>query len=163
MTTKYYAETSAYLNIFHHVTATTPLPKIQTNHGHHLKAEMNIWTFLNKVRNYNNNLMVNIPTDSKNNFSTKQRRAVKDISTYSNIVVMQADMRGAIAIINTSDCISDCTLLLNDAKTYQTTSSDKHDKHVTVAINLVNILTDSNRQIILDLLPDQQRAGIFYG
>ena len=49
------------------------------------------------------------------------------------------------------------------AKTYQTTSSEIIDKHVTEAENLVKTLADSNRHIIHDLLPDQPRAGIFYG
>ena len=34
---------------------------------------------------------------------------------------------------------------------------------MTEARNLVKTLADSNRQIIHDLLPNQQRAGIFYG
>ena len=34
---------------------------------------------------------------------------------------------------------------------------------MTEAENLVNFLDDSNRQIILDLLPDHTCAGIFYG
>ena len=75
----------------------------------------------------------------------------------------KADKGGSITIINTSDYIADCVLLLNDANTYQTTSSEIIDKHVTEAENLVKTLADSNRQIIHDLLPDQPRAGIFYG
>ena len=78
-------------------------------------------------------------------------------------MVKEADKGGAITIINTSDYITDYVLLLNDAETYQTTSSEIIDKHVTEAKNLVKTLSDSNRQIILDLLPDQPRAGIFYG
>ena len=88
---------------------------------------------------------------------------MNELSTNTNIVVKEADKGGAITIINTSDYITDCSLLLNDTKTYQTTSSDITDKHVTEANNLVNILTDSYRQIIQDLLPDQQRADTFYG
>ena len=67
---------------------------------------------------------------------------------------------GAITIINTSDCITDYVLLLNDTKAYQTTSCEIIDKHVTEAENLVKTLADSNRQIIHDLLPDQPRACI---
>ena len=75
----------------------------------------------------------------------------------------QADKGEAITIINTSDYITDCVLLLNDAKTYQTTSSKIIDKHVTDAKDFVKTLADSNRQIIHDFLPDQPRAGIFCG
>ena len=85
---------------------------------------------------------------------------MKELSTNTNIVVKEADKGGAITIINTSDYITDCALLLNDTKTYQTTSSEIIDKHVTEAKNLVRTLADSNRQIIQDPLPDQPRAGI---
>ena len=119
--------------------------------------------FINNVLNHNNNLITNIPTNTKNNLSTKQRRAMKELSTNTNIVVKEADKGGAITIINASDYITDYTLLLNDTNTYQTTSSDIIDKHVTEANNLVKIHTDSNRQIIQDLLPDQPHAGIIYG
>ena len=44
MTTKDFAETSDYMDIFHHETTTMLLPKKQANHGHNLKAEMNILT-----------------------------------------------------------------------------------------------------------------------
>ena len=88
---------------------------------------------------------------------------MKELSTNTNIVVKEADKGGAIVIINTSDYITDCVLLLNDAKTYQTTSSDIINKHVTEAEYLVKTLVDSNRQVIHDLLSDQPRAGIFYG
>ena len=87
---------------------------------------------------------------------------MKELSTNTNIVLKEADLGGAITIINTSDYIADCTLL-NDTKTYQTTSSDIIGISVTETKNLVKILADSNRQIIQDLLPDQQRARIFYG
>ena len=77
---------------------------------------------------------------------------MKELSTNTNIVVKEADNGGANTIINTSDYIADCTLILNDTKTYQTTSSDIIDKHMTEAKNRVKILSDSNRQIIQDLL-----------
>ena len=100
---------------------------------------------------------------TKNHLSTKQRRAMKELSTNTNIVVKEADKGGAITIVNASDHITDGTLLLDDAKTYQATPSNIIDKHVTEATNLVKILTDSNGQIIQDLLPDQPRAYISYG
>ena len=84
---------------------------------------------------------------------------MKELSTNTNIVVKEADNGGAITIINTSDYITDCVLLLNDKKTYQTTSSCITDKHETEAKNLVKTLADSNRQTIAN----QSRAGIFYG
>ena len=62
---------------------------------------------------------------------------MKELSTNTDIVVKEADKGGAIAIINTSDYITDCVLLLYDAKAYQTTSSEIIDKHVTEAKNLV--------------------------
>ena len=74
----------------------------------------------------------------------------------------EADEGGSITIINNIYYTTDCTLLPNDTNTYQTTSSDIIDKHVAEAKNLVKNLTDSNRQIIYDLLPDQP-ASIFYG
>ena len=78
-------------------------------------------------------------------------------------MVKEADNGGAITIINTSDHTTDCVLLLNDKKTYQTTSSCITDKHVTEAKNHVESLADSNRQIIQGLLPNQPRAGIIQG
>ena len=120
-------------------------------------------SLIKKVRNHYNNLITNIPTDTQNNLSTNQRTAMKELSSNTNIVVKEADKGGAITIINTSDYITDCVLLLNDAKTYQTTSSEIIDIHMTEAENLVKTLADSNRQISHDLLPDQLRAGIFYG
>ena len=116
-----------------------------------------------KVRIHYNNLITNILTDAENNLSTTQRSAMKELSANTTIVVREADKVGGITIINTSDYITDCFLLLNDAKTYQTTSSENIDYDVSVAINLVYALADSNRQIIHDLLPDQPCAGIFYG
>ena len=59
--------------------------------------------------------------------------------------------------------ITYCVLLLSDTKTYQTTSPEIIDRHVTEAKNLVRTLADSNRQIIHEFLPDQPRAYIFYG
>ena len=88
---------------------------------------------------------------------------MKELSTNTSIVVKEADKGGATTIINNSDYITDCVLPLNDEKTYQTTSSEIIDKHVTEAKKLVKTLADSNRQVIHDLLPDQPRAGIFYG
>ena len=118
---------------------------------------------MKKVRNHYNNLITNIPTNTLNNLSTKQRTAMKELSTNTNIVVKEADKGGAITIINNSEYITDCVLLLNDTKTYQTTSSEIIDKHVTETKNLVKTLADSNQQIIHDVLSDQPRAGIFYG
>ena len=106
---------------------------------------VHIDSFIKKVRNHYNNLITNIPTNTKNNLSTKQRSAMKELSTNTNIVVKEADKGGAITIINTSDYITDCVLLLNDTKTYQTTPSKIIDKHVTEAKNLVKTLADSNR------------------
>ena len=81
-------------------------------------------------------MITNIPTDTQDNLSTIQRTAMKELSTNTNIVVKEADKGGAITIINTSDYIADCVLLLNDTKTYHT-SSKIIDKHVTEAENLV--------------------------
>ena len=108
-------------------------------------------SLIKKVRNHYNNLITNIPTDTQDNLSTIQRTAMKELSTNTNIVVKEADKGGAITIINTSDYITDCVLLLNDTNTYQTTSSQIIDKHVTEAEDLVKTLADSNRQIIHDL------------
>ena len=108
--------------------------------------------------------MINIiAPNTENNLSTRQRAAMKELSTNANIVVKEADTGGAITIINTSDYITDCVLLLNDTKTYQTTSSEIIDKQVTEAKYHAKTLADANRQIIQDLLPDQRRAGIFHG
>ena len=88
---------------------------------------------------------------------------MKELSSNTNIVVKEADKGGAITIINTNDYITDCVLLLNDAKTYKTMSSEIIDKYVAEAKNLVKTLPDYNRQIIHDLLPDKPRVCIFYG
>ena len=76
-------------------------------------------------------------------------------------MVKEAEKGGAITIINTSDYLMDRALLLRDIKTYQTTSSDIIDKHVTESMNLVEFLADLNRQIIQDLLTDQPSANSF--
>ena len=89
-----------------------------------------------KVRNHYKNLINNIPTKTENNLSTKQQTAMKELSTNTNIVGKEADKGGAITIIDTSDYITDCVLLLNDTKTYHT-SSKIIDKHVTEIKNLV--------------------------
>ena len=120
-------------------------------------------SFKNNVRNHYNNLFTNIPTSTEYNLSTKRRTSMKELSTNTYIAVKEADKGGAITIINTCDYITDCALLLNDTKTYQTTSPDTIDKHVTEAKNLVKTLTDFNGQIIQHLLPDQPHACIFYG
>ena len=70
-------------------------------------------------------------------------------------MVKEADKGGAI--INTSNFIADCILLLNDAVTYQTTSSEIIDKYVIETEDLVKTLADSNRLTNPDLLPDQPR------
>ena len=67
-----------------------------------------------KVRNHYNNLITNIPTDTQNNLSTNQRTVMKELSTNTNIEVKEADKGGAITIINTSDYVTDCVILLND-------------------------------------------------
>ena len=117
---------------------------------------------IEKIINHYHNLITNISANTKNYFSTNQRTAMKELSTNTNIVVKEADKGGAITIINTSNYITDCVLLPNNAKTYQITSPDIIDKHVTEAKNLVKTLADSNRQIIHEHLPDQPRAGILY-
>ena len=74
----------------------------------------------------------------------------------------EAGKGGVIVIINTSDHATDCTLLLNATKTNQTTSSVIIVNHAREAKNLQKIPIDSNRQIIVDQSPDQQRAVIFF-
>ena len=48
-------------------------------------------SFTKKVRNHYNNLITNIPTNTENNLSTKQRTTMNELSIYTNIVVMEAD------------------------------------------------------------------------
>ena len=49
MTTKDFAETSDYTNIFHHVPSTMLLPNKILNHEHHQKAEVNISTLSHRM------------------------------------------------------------------------------------------------------------------
>ena len=63
---------------------------------------------------------------------------MKELSTNTNIVVMEADKGGAITIINTSDYITDCVLLLNDTK-------------------------NASNNVIRNHWTDLERAGILYG
>ena len=88
---------------------------------------------MKKVRNNYNNFITNIPSNTENNLSIKQRTSMKEISTNTNIAEKGADKEGAITINNTCDHITDCALLLNDTKIYQTASSDIIDTHVTKA------------------------------
>ena len=141
MTAKDFAETYDYMNIsitylqlyfFRKTNKSWTPPEGRSEH---------IDSFIKKVRNHYNNLITNFQINTENNHSTKQRTAMKELSTNTNIVGKEADKGGAITIIDTSDYITDCVLLLNDTKTYHT-SSKIIDKHVTEGKNLVKTIAD---------------------
>ena len=116
------------MNIFNREITTMLLPR--EKHKSWTPTEgrnKHIDSFFSTFLNLYNNSITNIQKNTEDNISTKQRTAIDKLTTNTNIVLKEEDKGGAITIINTSDYITDCALLLNDTLTYLITSSDITD------------------------------------
>ena len=84
------------------------------------------------------------------------------MSANNDTVIKEADIGGAITIINKEDYMTDCDTLHEGNCTYHKTTTDMMQTHLKEAENLLNNVTVANTQVISKLLPTQPKPGLFY-
>ena len=92
-------------------------------------------SFVDRARTYYENFLSSISHDARSNLPTNQQSALKDLSSNNDIVIMESDKGGAIAIIIKVDYITDCNTLLEDNSTYRMTTNDILEIHLIEAEN----------------------------
>ena len=118
--TKIFADVYVYKNIYLLMTTTIALRSTITKRKNWTPPDGRnqfIDSFVNCARTYFDNFVSSISPDTRSNLPTNQQTALKDLSSNNDIVIMEADKRGVITIINKDDYITDCSTLLEDNST----------------------------------------------
>ena len=107
----------------------------------------------------------NLPKPSRNNISTEERQALKDLSNNKHIVIKPADKGGAVVILNREDYIEEGLRQLSDPNFYTQTPDDMTQQfHGEVVAILDDMFKQGqiDRSCYLYLSYDKIRTSQFY-
>ena len=120
------------------------------------------YSLFNYTRDQYNDFTSNTRHMVKPILPMQQQRALSELSSNTNIVIMEADNGGAITnIINRADYVQDCNLILTDKCTFQDTTSCVMETHNEEAQDIIGSMSSNNRIHISQLFPVKATPGTF--
>lgn len=102
------------------------------------------------------------PRTIKDNLTSLERKALRELRSNDTLVIKPADKGGAIVIQTTQDYISEAQRQLADPNFYSEQDSDCTPQIMARATELINQFSGEVRDDVKDLLPNNPQPGQFY-